>query len=442
MLANVGVSLAGIADTAVMGRMSSPLYLSATAIGATLFSTLYWAFGFLRMGTGGLVAQAFGARDEETLRRVTIRALVLGATIGALVVALSTPLLALGLGAMAGSEALHALTGDYFHVRVLSAPATLALFVIQGTLVGQQRMRAVLGLQLLQNGLNVALNLLLFTATELAIVGVAIATVASELVTLAVGLWLLRAVLDPQRADGARSAPLGHWLFERAALARLFSISGDLFVRSLCLTAAYYWLTAAGTRLGPTVLAANAILLQFVYFTSHALDGFAHAAEALVGEALGRRDPASLSAAVRASTWLATALAIVLATAWFAGGGVLIDAMTTQEVVREAARTWLPWLALTPLVGVWSFLLDGIFVGATRTREMRDTMIVSLLVFIGASVALVPPLGNHGLWLAYTLLLIVRAVTLGRHYPKVRRMAGVPAAARTDDRPGRSPTGP
>ena len=171
------------------------------------------------------------------------------------------------------------------------------------------------------------------------------------------------------------------------------------------------------------MLAANAILLQFVYFTSHALDGFAHAAEALVGEALGRRDPASLSAAVRASAWLATVLAAALAVTWFAAGGALIDAMTTQQAVRDAARTWLPWLALTPLVGVWSFLLDGIFVGATRTREMRDTMIVSLALFVGASAALVPAFGNHGLWLAYTLLLIVRAVTLGRHYPRVRRMA-------------------
>ena len=423
VLANLGVSLAGVADIAVMGRMSSPLYLSATAIGATLFSTLYWAFGFLRMGTGGLIAQAFGAREAETQRRVTIRALALAAAIGVLLVLLSEPLLALGLGLMAGGAELHALTGDYFRVRMLSAPATLALFAIQGTLIGRQSMRAVLGLQLLQNGLNVALNIALFALTDLAIVGVAAATVTSELVTLAVGLWLLRPVLRPVLAIDEHRAPLREWMFERAALARLLALSGDLFVRSLCLTLAYYWLTAAGTRLGPVVLAANAVLLQFVALTAQTLDGFAHAAEALSGEAIGRRDPAGLSRAIGAATSLAVGLAAALALLWLLAGPLAIDLMTTQETVREAARVWLPWAVAVPLVGVWSFLLDGIFIGATRTREMRQGMLVSLAAFVAATLALVPLLGNHGLWLSYHVLLVVRAYTLWRHRARVWSMA-------------------
>ena len=429
MLANVGTSLSGVADTAVMGRMDSPLHLSATAIGATLFSTLYWAFGFLRMGTGGLVAQAFGARDAEEQRRVAVRAIALGAAIGAVVVLLSDPLLALGLSAMAGGEALHALTGDYFRVRVLSAPATLALFAIHGVLIGRQAMRSVLWLQLLQNGLNVALNVALFATTELGIVGVAAATVASELVTLAVGARLLRPVLG-HRPGEAAPAPVLDWLFERAALRRLLALSGDLFVRSLALTLAYYWLTAAGTRLGPVTLAANAVLLQLVGFTAQALDGFAHAAEALTGEAVGRKDPRRLSSAVRAATSLAAFVAVGLALLWALAGGALIDLMTTQPKVREAARVWLPWAVAVPLVGVWSFLLDGIFTGATRTREMRDTVLLSLALFVAATFALVPPFGNHGLWLAYLVLLAVRALALGRHWPRVRAAATPGAPAR------------
>ena len=315
MLANVGTSLSGVADTAVMGRMDSPLHLSATAIGATLFSTLYWAFGFLRMGTGGLVAQAFGARDAEEQRRVAVRAIALGAAIGAVVVLLSDPLLALGLSAMAGGEALHALTGDYFRVRVLSAPATLALFAIHGVLIGRQAMGSVLRLEL-------------------------------------------------------------------------------------------------------------------VGFPAQALDGFAHAAEALTGEAVGRKDPRRLSSAVRAATSLAAFVAVGLALLWALAGGALIDLMTTQPKVREAARVWLPWAVAVPLVGVWSFLLDGIFTGATRTREMRDTVLLSLALFVAATFALVPPFGNHGLWLAYLVLLAVRALALGRHWPHIRAAATPGALAR------------
>ena len=386
MLANVGTSLSGIADVAVMGRMASPDYLSATAIGATLFSTLYWAFAFLRMGTGGLVAQAFGADDPETMRRTTVRALALAALAGALVVVLREPLLGLGLRAMDGGPELVALTGDYFRVRVLAAPATLALF----------------------------------TATDLAILGVAAATAVADVVTLLVGLALLRPVLvrPPAARDRTDEPPLS-WLLERDAARRLLSVSGNIFVRSLCLTAAYYWLTAAGTRLGAVTLAANAILLQLVGFMAQALDGFAQAAETLTGAAFGGRDPAALRRAARTSAELALVTAGLFCAVYLLAGGAFIDAMTTQPDVRAAARVWLPWVAFAPLVGVWSFMLDGIFIGTTHTREMRDGMLISLGVFVASTLVLVPPLGNHGLWLSWHVLLVVRAATLGAWYPRV-----------------------
>lgn len=419
MLSNITVPLVGLVDTAVMGRMDSPAYLSATAVGAIIFSSVFWIFGFLRMGTGGLVAQALGADDPAGIRQSCRRALLVGAALGALILLAATPLLNLGLWAMQGSEQLHALTAEYFHLRVLAAPATLMLMGMLGTLIGQQRMSAVLGLQLLLNLLNVVLNLAFFSLTDWHIRGVALATVISEYVTLGAGFWLLRGTLwqTPISGDPGR-------LLDPASLQQFFSVSGNIFIRTLCLTFALYWLTVIGSRQGDVVLAANAILLQMTHFMAHALDGFSHAAETLAGHALGRRDRRALQAAVRAATVWAVLVSLLFVLAYGLGGGWIIDTLTTQETIREAARRWLPWIVLAPLTGVWSFLLDGIFIGTTHTREMRNGMLVALAVFLAATALLVPALGNHGLWLSYHLLLITRAATLGAWYPRVLAAAG------------------
>jgi len=440
ILSNITVPLVGIVDTAVMGRMPSPVYLSATAIGAILFDTIFWVFGFLRMGTSGLVAQSLGANDAETLRRTTVRALLVGLCLGIVIVLLSKPLLAMGLWAMHGSAELHALTGDYFTIRVLAAPATLMSYAILGSLIGQQRMRSVFTLQLLLNCLNIFLNIVFFTYTDWHIKGVALATLIAEYVTLIVGLYLLRSNFvkhadnhtaphantqgtqqPPKLAvnSGARQALIPHWLFERRALTDFFRISGDLFVRTLCLTVAFYWLTAIGARQGEIVLAANAVLIQLLHFMAHALDGFANAAEALTGHAYGKRDRQALVNAIKAATFWASLMAIVFTLGYYLLGGTLIDLITTQPVVQQNARDWLAWIIVAPLIGVWSFLLDGIFVGTTHTREMRNGMLLSLLAFVIATLVLLPAFGNHGLWMSYHILMIFRAVTLGYWYPGI-----------------------
>ena len=416
ILSNVTVPLVGIADTAVTGRMGSPAHLSAVAVGSILFGSIYWAFGFLRMGTGGIVAQAFGAGDAPAVRRAGWRAIVCALAIGALILLLQTPLLWLGLWAMR-SEGWGPLAETYFRIRVLSAPATLATYALLGLLIGTQRMRAVLALQLTLNLVNVALNVALFVATDLGVAGIALATLASEWLAFGLGLWLLRDLLLPP--PGARRPRFPPWLLERAPLARFFRVSRDLFIRTSCLTFAFYWLTVMGSRQGVAVLAANAVLLQMLHLMSYSLDGFAHAAETLTGFAIGRRDPDALGRAVRASIALALPFAAAFALAFALAGGTFIDLMTTESEVRALARAWLPWIALAPLVGVWSFLLDGIFVGATHTREMRDGMLISLALFVPASVLLTARFGNHGLWMAYHVLLIARAATLARRYPRV-----------------------
>jgi len=422
IFASVGVSLSGIADTAVMGRMPDPVYLSATAIGATFFATLFGAFVFLRMSTGGLVAQAFGAQERERQRRTVWRAIALATLVGLVVIVLREPLLWLALRAMDGGPDLHALVRDYVGVRVWSAPAVLVLFVLHGALVGRQAVRALLAVQLLQTVLNVVLNIVLFTQTDLDVRGVALATVIADTVAVLVALgWLW-----PLLRRGARApdrAPFTRWLLDPAELRRLFAIGGNLLVRSLCLTAAYFWFTAAGTRLGVTVVAANAILMQLLLFTSFFLDGFAHAAEALVGQAIGQRRPAALRAAVRVSGELSLIMAIGLCLLFAIGGGAFIDALSTDPSVRETTRAWLGWAIALPIAGVGSFLLDGIFVGATRTRAMRDSMIVALLLFVAATLVLIPVFGNHGLWAAFLLMLLARACGLGLALPGLLRDA-------------------
>jgi len=417
ILSNITVPLVGIVDTAVMGRMHSPAYLSATAIAATLFSSIYWVFGFLRMGTSGLVAQSLGANDPQRAERNAIRSIVLAVTFGTTLLLIAPWLFHLGMWSMDVSTEVHELAHRYFYIRVFSAPATLIFYSIIGTLVGQQRMRSVFLLQLVLNASNVVLTLAFFNLTDWDISGVAAATVISEYLAVICGLTMLWRSLQIRHHfhKGASMA----WLWERAKLTEFFRIGGNLFIRTLCLTAAFYWLMALSAKLGVIVLAVNAVLIQMLHFMAHALDGFSHAAETLAGHAYGKRDRAALSSAIRAATYWGIILALMFTVVYASLGGAIFDMMTTQKEVQNAARTWLWWIALSPVVGVWSYLLDGIFTGTTHTREMRNGMIISLTMFICASAILVPLMENHGVWLSYFILMVARALTLRYWYHRI-----------------------
>lgn len=413
MLSNAMVPIVGIVDTAVMGRMGSPEWIAATAVGALLFSSIYWIFGFLRMGTGGLVAQAYGADDLIDAGRITARALFIASVLGILLIVLQIPILHSGLAALTDSEDWKSLTTVYFSIRIHSAPATLMLYVIMGALIGLQLMPQLLMLQFLLNILNVVLTIGFFSLTELNIAGVAWATLISEYVTLAYGLFLLRHVL--QKALSNR--PVSAWLFDPKQCMKYFRISGNLFVRTVCLILAVYWMTVLASRIGVAALAVNTVLLHMVSLASYCLDGFAHAIETLTGYSLGKRNLRLFKRAARTATELAAVTALFMSLALWLFGDSLTALMTTDEEVREMAARWLPWVILVPLTGVWSFLLDGIFIGATQTASMRDSMIVSLLIFGLASLVLVPLLGNHGIWLSYHVMFVSRALTLFRYWP-------------------------
>ena len=421
MLSNATVPLVGIVDTAVMGRMESPAFLSAVAVGAVLFSSIFWVFGFLKMGTGGLVAQAFGRDDLNAIQEIFARAVAIACVSALCLLALGAPLLALGLWAIGGSNELHTLTGEYFFIRLFGAPATLVTYVIVGALIGQQRTRHVFWLQLLLNLLNVALNLAFFEFTDWHVKGVALATLISEYIALAVGLWMLKPLWR---------VSLVRWrnaLRNTSALIEFFSIGRDLFIRTVCLTFAFYWITALSSRFGDTTLALNSILIQMLHFTAYALDGFSLAAETLAGHALGRRRRDALWRDVKACTWGALGLAIVFTAVYQVFGQTIVNTMTTLAQVRQLAPEYLVWIVIGPLMGVWSFLLDGIFIGTTHTKEMRNGMLISLAVFVLAAEMLVPTLGNHGLWLSYHLFMVARTITLGAWFPRILRAAEQPA---------------
>ncbi|NIR29871.1 MAG: MATE family efflux transporter [Gammaproteobacteria bacterium] len=412
----MSVPLVGSVDTAVMGHLPDPAYIGAVALGAVVFSFLYWGFGFLRMGTTGFAAQAYGAGDALEVRSSLGRGLLLAGCLGSAVVALHVPIGALAWRLFGATEQVETLAAAYYAIRVWSAPAALANYALLGFFIGIQNTRVALALQLALNGVNVALDLLFVVGFGWGVRGVALASLVSEYAAVAMGL--AAAGIQLRRIGGE-----WQWirLLESDRLRALLHVNFNILVRTLCLIFAFAWFTNTGARLGEVVLAANAVLMQLQMFLSYGLDGFAHAAEALAGGAYGARNRDAFRSAVRASTLWAFAVAAIYALVYAAAGPFIIDVMTSLEAVRTEARAYLPWLVVSPLLCVWSFQLDGVFIGATRPVEMRNGMILSLAAYLAATYLLVPPWGNHGLWLSLMVFMVARAVTLGLWFPRIER---------------------
>ncbi len=416
MISNVSTPMIGLVDTAVVGHLAHPYYIGAVAVGALIFSFLFWGFGFLRMGTTGLTAQAAGAGDSAEVRAVLARALALAGGLGLALIAMRGPVEWLAFGLVEASAEVEGHAADYVRVRIWSAPAALANYVVLGWLLGTRRAGAALALQLVLNGTNAVLDVVFVVGLGWGVVGVAAASVIAEFTALLAGVGLIAVLL---RRDG------GTWSAARitdpAAFRRLMLVNRDIFIRTLCLVAAFAYFTAQGARLGDVVLAANAVLFNLHVFLAHALDGFAHAAEALVGGSVGARDNRGFRQAVRASTVWAAGTALLFSLAYFGLGRFMVDALTDIQAVRLAARDYLPWAAAMPILSVWSFQFDGIFLGATRTVALRNAMIASVALYLPAVWLLVPAFANHGLWLALAVFMVARGVTLSVAYPALAR---------------------
>ncbi|MEO3431164.1 MATE family efflux transporter [Pelagibius sp. CAU 1746] len=412
ILANLTTPLLGAVDTAVVGHLPDPSFIGGVAVGSVIFSFIFWGFGFLRMGTTGFTAQAHGAGDTAELRACLLRPLGLALGFGLLVILLQSPVRSIALWAMDASAEVEGHTAVYFDVRVWSAPAALVNYVVLGWLLGVQRAQAALVLQLLLNGTNILLDLVFVIGLDWGVAGVAWATFLAESVAALAGLaFILGALkLRPVRTDWIR-------LRDPARLAALLRVNFDIFLRTLCLVLAFAVFTSDGAGFGDVILAGNAILLQFQSIVAYGLDGFAHAAEILAGSALGARNRATFRRAVVVCTLWGLAGALVATLVLLAVGPLLIALFTSLPEVRASAETYLWWVIASPLISVWSFLLDGIFIGATRTAAMRNAMLASLAVFLLADWLLLGPLGNHGLWLSFMIFMAARAVTLAVCYP-------------------------
>jgi MATE family multidrug resistance protein len=414
VLSNATVPLLGAVDTAVIGQLGQAAPLGAVGMGAVVLATLYWAFGFLRMSTSGLAAQAEGARDAAERSAVLLRALMVALLAGAALILLQAPLFAAAFAIAPASAEVERLAKTYLAIRIWGAPATIALYALTGWLIGVERTKGVLVLQLWQNGLNILLALWVVLGLGWGIEGVAVATLIAEMTGLLLALWLARDALAPAvlRAGMAR-------LSDRAALSRMFTASRDIMGRTILLQLSFTSFVFLGARFGDVTLAANQILMQFLEITAYALDGFAIAAETLVGQAIGARAMTDVRRAARIAMQWGFGGAAILALIYAAVGGAIIDLMTTAPEVRLDARHFLPWLALAPLIGVASWIFDGIFIGALQTRAMLRAMAISVAVYAAALVVLIPLLGNHGLWAALMVLNATRGLTMWRAYPRV-----------------------
>ncbi|MCB1740942.1 MAG: MATE family efflux transporter, partial [Gammaproteobacteria bacterium] len=423
ILANSSEPLVGVVDTAVVGQLPGATSIGAVAVGAAIFNFLFWGFGFLRLGTTGFTAQAVGAGDLRMLGASYLRAVLLALGLGVALVAAQTPVLSLALWAMQGSEQVEALADVYCRWRIWSAPGTFLNYVALGFLIGAQRPGLALFVQLTLNLCNIGLDLLFVSSLQWGVSGVAAATLLSQYLAVAVGLLACRRVLT-ELGVSLR----GHDLFEPRALLRLLRVNTDLFLRNLGVILAFFVFTSTGSQLGDRTLAANAILIHFQQIMAYGLDGFAFAAQALAGAAYGAGDRVAFRNAVRTTSQWAAGVALVYMVIYAVAGSSLVQLLSSDPSVREAALRLLPWVVLSPLVCVWSFQLDGIFVGTTRTREMRNAMLASLALYLLALYPLLSWLDEHGLWLALMGFMLARAATLMAYYPQLRDSVGASGA--------------
>ena len=419
ILSNLTVPMLGMVDTGVTGHLDSEAYLAAVAIGATIFSVLYTGVNFLRMGTTGIAAQSYGATDYAALRTSLGQAAVVALAIAFLLLLVHRPLGIFATELIGADPLINAIALEYFNIRIWSAPGTLLNYALIGWFLGTQNARAPFFMFLTINLTNIVLDLVFVLGFGMKVDGVALASVVAEYSGLAVGAVFL--------VDRLRRHP-GEWRFEQLTQIRkytaFFAVNANLFVRTLALMFALSFMTAQGARMGGTILAANALLMNLQNLTAFALDGIAHAAEALVGKAVGAKRRDALVTAVRLTLRWSLGFAVALALAYVAAGPVLIRLLTDLDDVRETALRYLPWLIASPLISVWSFLYDGVFVGATRAKEMRNIMLLAAGVFL-LTWYLVTGFGNDGLWFAFMVFLGIRGIGMHVYY----RRAILPALA-------------
>jgi MATE family, multidrug efflux pump len=421
MVANLTTPLIGIVSTTAIGRLGDATLLGGVAMASVLFDCMFWLFAFLRMSTVAFTAQSAGAGETRELRAILVRGLIVAALVGCGLVALQIPLAALLLGAMGGSEGVTRAARIYFTIRIWSAPLALANYVVLGWLIGQARATLALSVQIAINVINMVATLLLVLVFDAGIAGAATAAVIAETAGVLIGVLIARRLLQ-----GRLSVPRA-MLFDRAKLMRMLAVNRDIMIRTAALITAFLFFTAQGARAGDETLAANAVLNNFLLISAFFLDGLANAAEQLCGRAFGARDRDGFTGAVKLVLLWGFAFALVVTAVFALFGPVLIDMMTASAEVRRIARDYLLFVILSPALAVFAFGFDGIYIGATWARDMRNLMVLSLVIFFAAWLAL-RPFGNVGLWGALLVHYAARGGLQALRYPALLKASFKPAS--------------
>ena len=414
ILSNVSVPLVGAVDTAVVGHLPEPQSIGAVALGALIFSFLYWGFGFLRMGTTGFIAQAYGAGDWKGLSDTLLRVLILAPLLGLVTIIIGWPLIDFVLYLIDSSAEIETLAADYSHIRIWSAPAVLCVYAFTGIFIGMHNTRAAFVLQLILNISNMLLDLLFVLGFGWGVEGVALASVLAEYLAMLCGFYLLRTQISTAISHYNRTR-----LLARDALVKLFTVNSNIFIRTLCLLFAFSYFTAKSASQGEVILAANAILLHLQSIMAYGLDGFAHAVEAMAGSAYGAGRQRLFRRAVLLTTLWGAVIALLAGLVYFVFGDAIINLFTSIDAVADTASRYLPWMVIAPILSVWSFQLDGIFIGTGHTSAMRNAMIFSLVAYLLLLQLAIPMFGNHGLFFGLAFFMLIRALSLLFYFPGI-----------------------
>lgn len=415
ILANITIPLIGATNIAVMGRMPSPIYIGAVALGVVVLQCIYWSFSFLRKGTTGVTAQAYGAQNYPEIYSSLARALLLAFSLGIIVIIFQELISWLAFNVfLNGSEEVEALAKEYFGIRIWGSVATLGNYVMLGWFYGVQRPKLALVLRIAMNALNIPLAIYMVLGLKWGVAGAAWSALISHHFVFIVSIIaaFILAKKELSMTHGQIDWSFLKEVLESSKLTRLFNINIDLFVRTVLLFIAFAWFTSAAASRSDLALAVNTVLLNLFWFVSYALDGFANAAEALIGQAFGAKNIEAFNQTVKKTSQMGLAFAVLFALVYFLFGESLLSLLTNLDSVKIEAMKYMPWLIAIPITGIAAFQFDGIYIGLTHTRVLRDMMMISFALYALAVTLLPQYWGNHGLWLALHLFLIIRGLTL------------------------------